>query len=349
MNHTSLWELYSSKMEYNSEIRDKYDRTVISYTRPGNMLDPDVSTFMVEKGFQPKYPDNKPFAVCLSHDVDDLFVKPSKKNLLKQLVTANVGNLKTELNRNFQRKIDPVLDLNRVIALERKHNIKSTYYFLAVEKDNVEDYNYSLEEVQDYFAAIQELGSEIGLHGSKVAFNDLTHLKTEKERLEKFGFDIVGYRNHYLKFETPTTWNILSQAGIKYDTTFGAAACPGFRNGMCFPYQPYDLQRKEWIDLYEIPLIAMDVSFFSYLNLNYDMGFELFKKLVKTVKECKGVFTFLWHNNYLVGEMGAFYEKCIDYLVNEQAWFATGGEMVDWWESNDYFHKQKEILETIKP
>jgi len=344
----SIWDLYTSKREYDFAIKDKFDRSLINYTRDGKMHIPTVSNYLVEKGFKPKYPNNKKFATCISHDIDNLFKGSNKVQLLKSIVKGNFKKIKKELNQNFKREIDEGFDLKNIKGINEKFGVKSSYYFLSVEEDDKDDFNYAIKEIEHYFADLKSSGNEVGLHGSRKAYNSVQKLEIEKGGLEKFASNIRGYRNHFLKFEIPTTWNVLAEAGIKYDTTFGAASCPGFRNGMCFPFQPFDLNTGKWIDIYEIPLIAMDVSFFRYLGLDYKTAFELFKLLVNKVIECNGVFTFLWHNNYVQGDMKAFYEKCLQYLSDMDTWFATGDEVIDWWQENDYFAQQKQLLNTIK-
>ncbi|MEM6807180.1 MAG: hypothetical protein AAF696_37610, partial [Bacteroidota bacterium] len=173
MTKSQIWDLFTSKAEYNATILDKFDRPITSYTREGNMLDPVVSNYLLSEGFTPQFPENRSFAVCLSHDVDDLIIKPSKKNLAKQLLSFKLKNTLTEIGRNFSRKIDPLLDLRWVLDIEAQHDIKATYYFLSVEQDNVEDHNYDLDEVKSYFKTIQDMGSEVGLHGSKLASHSL--------------------------------------------------------------------------------------------------------------------------------------------------------------------------------
>jgi len=349
MKDKQIWEMFSAKLEYESEIKDIYDRNIINYTREGNMQHPSVSSFLIEQGLNPSYPENKKFACCISHDIDQVFLSSSKKQLLKEVLKGNLSGIKKTFKQTLSRRFDPDIDLSKLIEMDKKYQVKSTYYFLAVEKDNPEDYNYSIKEVEPYFERIIAEGNEIGLHGSRRASNNAKNLNVEKNRLLNVRKPIPGYRNHYLKFEIPTTWNLLANEGIKYDTTFGTAHCPGFRNGMCFPFQPYDVTRKKWIDIYEIPLIAMDVSFFNYLKLDYEMAFKLFKSLVSVVKAHQGVFTFLWHNNYMNGEMGEFYERCLKHLADENTWFATGNEIINWWEENKYFDQQQNILNTIEP
>jgi len=86
-------------------------------------------------------------------------------------------------------------------------------------------------------------------------------------KLEKvLGKKIVGYRNHYLKFKVPETWGLPKEAGFKYDTTLGYADCVGFRNGMCHPFKPFDLNINSYINILEIPLIIMDRTLFDYMK-----------------------------------------------------------------------------------
>jgi len=49
-------------------------------------------------------------------------------------------------------------------------------------------------------------------------------------------------------------------AGARYDCTFGYAACPGFRNGACFPFPPYNFTTESAFPALELPLMIMDVS-----------------------------------------------------------------------------------------
>lgn len=339
-----IWDIFTSKKEYNFVLKDKYNRALTNYTTQGDILDPIVSKHLNENGFEPEYPNGKSFATCISHDIDLLFSKSSNLQLVKNAVRLDFKSLSKSIANKYKRVIDSNFDLKNILEIDNKYGVKASYYFLSTTKDNTEDFNYELSEIDSYFSLLSSHGHELGLHGSKLVSTNRKNLNTEKIRLEKHIQKFKGYRSHFLKFEIPTTWNILSEEGLVYDTTFGAASCPGFRNGMCHPFQPFDLDQKKWIDIYEIPLIAMDVSFFRYLNLDFESSFELFKILVQRVKKSKGVFTFLWHNNYVKGDMKKFYERCLQYLNDENTWFATGSEVIEWYKENNYFEKQNDIL-----
>ncbi|MDY0278836.1 MAG: hypothetical protein RBQ97_12210, partial [Acholeplasma sp.] len=104
-------------------------------------------------------------------------------------------------------------------------------------------------------------------------------------RLEKvLGEKVTGYRSHYLKFQVPETWEILAQAGFSYDSTLGYTDCVGFRNGMCHPYHPVNLNTGNEIDIIELPLHVKDMSLFQqYMRLDFDGAWTIVKGMIDAV------------------------------------------------------------------
>ena len=82
------------------------------------------------------------------------------------------------------------------------------------------------------------------------------------------GKSIIGARNHVLRFKTPDSWVMLAKAGFKYDTTFHYHDMVGFRNGMCHPFYPFDLNKNNTIEILEIPLIVSDIALRSFMKIN---------------------------------------------------------------------------------
>jgi hypothetical protein len=68
-----LWDLFTRKEEYNPEQLDKYNRFTYAFSSYKNILEPKVSKFLVKNGLETDYPENKKFAVCLTHDVDEIY------------------------------------------------------------------------------------------------------------------------------------------------------------------------------------------------------------------------------------------------------------------------------------
>jgi peptidoglycan/xylan/chitin deacetylase (PgdA/CDA1 family) len=158
-------------------------------------------------------------------------------------------------------------------------------------------------------------------------------LKKEKEILEKVtGRRMMGIRMHYLRFSVPYTWRILSELGFKYDTTFGYADMPGFRNSVCYPFNPYDLILNKELDILEIPLTIMDSSLFS---IGYSKAWAIIEKLVENTEKNNGLITILWHNNTFdeinYGEWSRLYEKILSYLKEKKAWITNAEDIFRNW------------------
>jgi peptidoglycan/xylan/chitin deacetylase (PgdA/CDA1 family) len=345
-NPAIIRDIFSLKAEYETGIRDKYGRFMALFSGH-TVFTPTVSNYLHHKGFRPKYPDNKNMAVCISHDIDRLFSRKwSMSTFLNQQLKTVVKAKPQKLVSNFQhlkRQIIPEFDLKHSLNLEKKYGINASYFFLDIEKED-SDFNYLFDEIADQIGKIEAAGSEVGLHGGHEIYDNFKRLESSTKKMENH-FKICGYRSHYLRFVVPDTWNKLARLGYKYDTTLGFSESVGFRNGMCYPFSPYDLSNKMYMDIYELPLIVMDVTLFENMKLDFETAFTLCSELINRIEQVNGVFTLLWHNDFMFGERGEFYEKIINVLLKKNAWFATGSDLIDLWESNNHFNEIKELLE----
>lgn len=346
-NNHSVHNIYTAAWEYTAQEKDRFNR-VLHTNCPYDYSKPQVSTYLFECGFRPEYPGRKNFAVCLSHDIDRLFEKRwSVPTFVNQQMRSlfrfdfnRFGKNFTHLNRQVHPDFHPV----NIIEKHKTYGISSTAFFLSLNKDD-EDYNYDTGEVRGIYHDLLACGNEIGLHGGHEAYLSFDRLVREKEDLEKnASVKITGYRNHYLKFDINTSWANLERAGFEYDATFGFAGAAGFRNGMCHPFVPYNLPARSYHRLVEVPLLLMDATLMRYLGMNVEQAFIHVVRLVESVEKVNGVFSMLWHNNYMTGEWGDFYSRVVEHLHEKNAWFATHKEMVNWYKQNDYFKQQQEIL-----
>jgi hypothetical protein len=333
-------ELYSSAEEYNPLVLDKFLRFRSYLSDNPNKLAPLVSETLFNGGFRPTYKDGKKYAVCFSHDVDFIYDQKGKKRAvidsIKAVKKMDATGLLYNLRSVRKPQLNPEWELDRLIDLENENHISASYYFLALEEGE-EDHNYPIDGMKPYFKRISDSGSEIGLHGGHLAFNDREKIAEEKRRLEKAcQSEMKGYRNHYLRFNTPKTWEHLENLDFIYDTTFGFADMPGYRNGMCYPFRPFNYSTGTFMDILELPLIVMDVSFWKYMGLDIAQSFTLFKKIASDVKKIDGVLTILWHNNCLTGEPGILFNKIFDFISkDEDAWFANSMELALFWKEKN--------------
>lgn len=330
-----LWETYVNGME-GPGAESKYtgfDRSKV--------MTPIVSEHLIKRGYHISYPNNKKFAICLTHDVDDIY-PPLSHRVLSGLYSLKgrdwIGFKKHIFWKMTGKQESPYINFQKIMELEKKYKAKSTFYFITAKQDP-RRFRYNIEDIADEVKSIARSGWEVGLHGGYDSFNDIDAIKREKSRLESvLGREVVGYRNHYLRFRIPNTWEHLEKCGFKYDTTYGYSNMIGFRNGMCHPFRPYHMQRRQWMDIYELPLHVMESALFDFAKP--DEAWELIKGLLEKVESNKGVITVLWHNNVFSfpfrDRWAQVYEKILQYGMERDAWMASGEEIYKWWVENGY-------------
>lgn len=329
-----LWDVFTKAEEYDYSMLDRHERFRYYLSKHRNVFEPQVSKFLIENGFDVKYPEEKKFAVCLTHDIDVLYFPKlgtlfdSSKSLLKGQIKSSFNKVGSLINKKY----NPWWNIKEIIKLEEKYDAKSSFYFLTVDKDEL-NFNFNVEDLEPELKYIVDKGWEVGLHGGFEEYNNLEKIKEKKMRLEKvLNKKVEGYRNHYLKFKVPDTWEILYKAGFEYDTTFGYADCAGFRNGMCHPFKPFNILTGKEIDIFEIPLTIMDNTLFDYMRLDMAGAWKIIKLLIDTVEKYKGVITILWHNTYMVNETYRLYEKILSYCAKQNAWCTTCNSISNLWQ-----------------
>ncbi|MEN6517448.1 MAG: polysaccharide deacetylase family protein [Methanospirillum sp.] len=329
--HAELWDLFTRKEEYSPRKLDEYDCFNHEYSENRDIEKPVVSKFLIENGLDCTYPGGKPFAVCLTHDVDEVYPPPSHTILssLACIKNRQISRLPGQLFWKRDGNINsPYRNFAEIMDLEEKYGAQSSFYFLATDAD-IKRPRYTIEELQEDLGRIVDRGWEVGLHGGYYAYNDLEAIVREKDRIERVvGRKVTGYRNHYLRFKVPDTWVHLARAGFEYDTTLGYNDAIGFRNGMCHPFHPVDRNNNGAVlDILEIPLAIMDATLISSMK-TYDEAMSASKRLVDVVESLNGVITLNWHSNNFNCPFRdlweKFYEDLLRYCSDKNGWLTTG-------------------------
>ncbi|MFW6275650.1 MAG: polysaccharide deacetylase family protein, partial [bacterium] len=255
----------------------------------------------------------KTFGFILSHDIDrvDYYSIHQIKYFIKGLLgLSQTGYSKKQLffllPHNIVGCIFPFLKKDRYWSFEwlrkteTKLGIKSTFYFLLKGiKHHDAYYDVNEKRIRKIINYLENEGCEIGVHGTVGSYKDAGELKYCIKRLNKVTSEkIKGIRQHRLKFNHPETFKIQQNEGLIYDSTLGFAEHEGFRNSFCFPFKPYDFEKDRMIDIWEIPLMVMDVTLFNYRNLSFAEAQIKIENLIGEVNKFSGIFTLLWHNGY---------------------------------------------------
>jgi peptidoglycan/xylan/chitin deacetylase (PgdA/CDA1 family) len=325
-----LWNLFSCKEEYDPIITDKYGRCPHYASNNRDVFEPIVSEYLVNNGFDHDYPDGHKFALCITHDIDVVYENISLNKSLKSVKSIKSGKIREGLKSAFEIpfKKEPWWNFHEIVEIEKQYGAKSTFFCMAINKGEL-DWNYNIVDLAHELSKLLDDGWEVGLHGGHSAFKDPTKMCNERVALEKvLNRKIIGYRNHFLRFLVPNTWEALSKYGFKYDSTYGYADCIGFRNGMCHPFRPYNRITEKPIDIMEIPLNLMDGTLFdSYMRLDPDAAWQISKRIIDNAEKCGGVITILWHNTQMYGDSLKLYNKILDYCHQKKAWLTSGEEI----------------------
>ena len=336
-DNQQLFDIFIAKQEYGGR-KDRYGRFLYQFSNNKDVLRPIVSDYLVNNGFDVEWPENHRFAACLTHDIDSIYPSwkytlfTTAKFALKLRPQESLGRLVGKIRKNDSQ--NPYWNFKKILELEGRYGARSSFYFKATSRDPV-GWIYDVETLKDELGYITDMGGEVGLHGGYNSYNDPEMLKGEKSRLEKaLGKKVIGIRMHYLRFDVPSTWRLLADLGFKYDTTFGYPDMPGFRNGMCHPFRPYDLEMDKEIDILEIPLTIMDGSLF---KMGLEEAWSIIKKLIENTEKNMGVITILWHNTtfdeIFWGEWSKLYSKILQLLKEKKAWMTSAEDIYKFWIS----------------
>ena len=207
---------------------------------------------------------------------------------------------------NFE--CDPYNTFDWILNAVESVGLRSTFYFICDRKHRYDcDYSISHPWIVNLINKISARGHSIGLHpsftshldGKQIASEFITLKKIFSQAIERQ--NLVGSRQHFLRLKVPETLVYLNNIGIDYDSSLGYADQAGFRCGICYQYYAYDLYSRKKMNLMLHPLIAMDVTLASYMNLGYSEAMQ--NKLLDLKMKCQkynGCFLILWHNTNLV-------------------------------------------------
>lgn len=333
----SRWE------EYANSTRDQHNRFPASVSlayRHGFLLRPIVNEYvemlwnmLTKLGYdQPR--KSRQFEVKVSHDIDvpyryafqPFYTLP--RSIAGELLRRREWGAPFSMpwqyakSRFAPEKCDPYYTFDQIMDISEAHNLVSAFYFIADHSAGKIDGDYDIfhPRIQQLMKHIADRGHEIGVHGSYNSYNDLKQYQRELDRLkqscQKVGIEqsCWGSRQHFLRWHSPQTPQLLNEASVDYDTTCGYADHIGFRCGTCYEFPMFDFQRKEMLSVVQRPLILMECSLLDkrYMHLPITEALQLGLQLKSIVEKYHGLFTLLWHNTrFLLREEVKIYKTLL--------------------------------------
>ncbi|RZU99599.1 polysaccharide deacetylase family protein [Spiribacter vilamensis] len=215
------------------------------------------------------------------------------------------------LARRGDHRLDPHRNgLEFIMDVNEQVGRSVGFYFIAEKTDPRFDKPVSLDDprIRSLFREIHARGHEIGLHPGYNTYRHPEAMAQSVETLRRVMADEgieqaqIGGRQHFLRWETPTTARLWDENSLDYDSTLSYADRPGFRCGTCREYPLYDLEERRGLRLRERPLIVMECSVIAdrYMALGYsNEALALMERYREICYQFGGDFSLLWHNSHL--------------------------------------------------
>lgn len=318
--------------EYANKTRDMHNRfpATASLAYKYNFLDRPVVNEYIEMIWNMlKYLDSnqkrkeKKYKLILTHDVDNIFKWKNfglfVRNIAGDIIKRKSVSLALEnIRQYFGNNPNPYDMFDFLMDLSEKRGIKSHFFFMSGGTSKF-DNNFSINQpfVKKIREKIRSRGHLIGFHPSYNSYNNQKQweeeyfiLSTEISQKVKIG------RQHYLRFEIPTTWQIWEDNNMKWDSTLSYADKEGFRCGTCYEYSVFNILSRKKLKLKEMPLEVMEGSLVDYQKLPPEKVEEKITKLIEKVKKYNGSFVLLWHNSSFNSEFWARYQGIYEKIVS---------------------------------
>jgi len=273
------------------------------------------------------------FRLRMSHDVDEICSvvgKPIRQIIrriggdiiVRQAPLLAIRTMHAALSNRPEK--DPCDTFDFIMDQSEKFGITSTFNCMSDLGHSEYDQRYEIDHpwVRHCLRRIIERGHLIGFHPTYGSYLNAERIKSEFIRVKKTAEEEGaeqnewGGRQHYLRFQNPTTWQHWEDAGLNYDSTVGFVDIIGFRAGCSYEYPVFNLHKRRKLKLLERPLIVMDKN---VLSANGKVDGATGNKISDISLLCKkvcGDFTMLWHNGRVISrEEKKSYIAAIESLI----------------------------------
>lgn len=286
--------------------------------------------FLIYLGYEKKRKEKK-YEFLVTHDVDFILLSQTP---LKVIIKTFLGDVLKRRNPKlavnfllkyvksfFSEKEDPYNSFDYLMDLSEKNKVKSYFFFMGT-GTTIYDNNYKLTHpfLKEIIKKIKKRNHYIGIHPTFNAYNNGEQFTNEvKELKENLKENITFGREHYLRFEVPTTWQIWEDNQMEWDSTLGYHDKEGFRCGVCYSFSVFNILTRQKLKLKEKPLIVMEGTFAQYQKEMSIKDVEIkIANLVKKIKFYKGDFVFLWHNSSFNNREWNKYQILYERVLNKK-------------------------------
>jgi hypothetical protein len=266
----------------------------------------DFKKTLLKKASALQFKDSK-FSFLPTYDIDIAWSfrnKGFKRNfggILKLFFKGQFGKMVHRIRVIKGKRQDPFDSYEWMDRLHEQFKLQPTYFFLVAKERGKYDRNIDVTNTE-YQHLVQSISSQysIGLHPSWASGDVPSLLTKEKSTLEQItNQTITSSRQHFIRFELPSTYRKLLALGLMNDYSMGYGTINGFRASIATSYYWYDLKKEEKTQLHIHPFCFMDANSYHEQKLSPGETFNELMQFYNAVKSVDGTMITIWHNNFL--------------------------------------------------
>ena len=216
----------------------------------------------------------------------------------------------------YREAISWIMDVNESVGNS------VNFYFIVQNTSRLDTTeNFDSYKMRNLFLEIYKRGHKIGLHPGYETYNNIENFEKTVDKFKKILKEEnieqkeLGGRQHFLRWDSSKTIDLWERNRLDYDSTLSFADKAGFRCGVCYDYNMYDLVKRKALRLKQKPLIVMESTIISpqYEALGYSLkALDRFNYFKKISHQFNGTFNLLWHNSHMsLAEDKKFYKELI--------------------------------------
>jgi hypothetical protein len=362
--------------EYEHAHRDQWGNWEFGFCaayRDSRLWEPDVEHWLIDRQRElggaaaPRWPEERPFAMCLTHDVDLISDAVTPRQALRSMRLSLLGG--SDSSRDHLVRLArpgvraaravkhglsaaPSADaLERCAGLELEHGVTASYFFTAYPSVEGHRYDcvYGFEDgcrfrgerttVADVVKTLHSEDFEVGLHGSYNSALAPDRLATEKRHLEyATGVTATSTRQHFLHWDVRATPTLQRQAGFSADSSLGFNRNIGLRSGTSLPFRWFDVEGGTTVDIIQLPPVVQDGALLraDALELGLDLARTTLESFLDRIAAAGGVATLVFHpNNLDRTDYLELFKRAIAYGLERDAWFASVRELDAWFRGRE--------------
>lgn len=330
--------------EYTNTARDEHGRFTHQLSLQNRLGKTSVPLVDLYGQALPRrlFPAGKPWERRAWHGHSWAFIPTFDVDYLREWRPGTIATrglrMPKELIRGLLTGQDAYRDgVHHLLAALSEYDATGTFFFKAGNRSAYDPaYRRKDREIQSLLEMVREQGSEIGLHPGYYASSHAGYLSLERAELTRLSGEAPrAVRQHYLRYELPRTSRLHVAEGFRIDSTLGFPDHEGFRRGTCLPFQIFDVDRNEVLDLWEMPLCYMDAAMIARRGLTAEESLSVLHGLMETVRARGGACVALWHNTLWQREMEGWPENlgsALEVAREQGAWIGGVEEALRGWE-----------------